>query len=167
MKQFLTPIRIERWAVVNFSGRCDTSHLSRELINCGRNKGIVGHPIFCCSHGYYCFVIYLHQKINWFYYVQHIDRPHTLIEEDPQHRRSSPVVRVDRMFENILAKLPGPPQFLLCVLPERKNSEIYGKADSNVFCCFLWFCGNLMYKKLNFLYVIKDHGRRRVWVSLA
>ncbi|GFS38718.1 argonaute family protein [Actinidia rufa] len=95
-KQFLTPIRIERWAVVNFSGRCDTSHLSRELINCGRNKGI------------------------------HIDRPHTLIEEDPQHRRSSPVVRVDRMFENILAKLPGPPQFLLCVLPERKNSEIYG-----------------------------------------
>ncbi|XP_057510346.1 protein argonaute 16-like [Actinidia eriantha] len=95
-KQLLTPIRIERWAVVNFSGRCDTSHLSRELINCGRNKGI------------------------------HIDRPHTLIEEDPQHRRSSPVVRVDRMFENILAKLPGPPQFLLCVLPERKNSEIYG-----------------------------------------
>ncbi|XP_057488619.1 protein argonaute 16-like [Actinidia eriantha] len=95
-KQLLTPIRIERWAVVNFSGRCDTSHLSRELINCGRNKGI------------------------------HIDRPHTLIEEDPQHRRSSPVVRVDRMFENILAKLPGPPQFLLCVLPERKTSEIYG-----------------------------------------
>ncbi|PSS12077.1 Protein argonaute like [Actinidia chinensis var. chinensis] len=95
-KQLLTPIRIERWAVVNFSGHCDTSHLSRELINCGRNKGI------------------------------HIDRPHTLIEEDPQHRRSSPIVRVDRMFENILAKLPGPPQFLLCVLPERKNSEIYG-----------------------------------------
>ncbi|CAL5328301.1 unnamed protein product [Camellia sinensis] len=31
----------ERWEVVNFSTRCDTSHLSRELINCGRNKGII------------------------------------------------------------------------------------------------------------------------------
>lgn len=30
------------------------------------------------------------------------------------------------MFEQILAKLPGAPQFLLCVLPERKNSDIYG-----------------------------------------
>jgi len=45
-KQVITPIRIERWAVVNFSARCDTSYLSRELINCGRNKGIVGFPIF-------------------------------------------------------------------------------------------------------------------------
>ncbi|CAL5385147.1 unnamed protein product [Camellia sinensis] len=30
----------ERWEVVNFSAHCDTSHLSRELINCGRNKGL-------------------------------------------------------------------------------------------------------------------------------
>ncbi|XP_052208551.1 protein argonaute 16 [Diospyros lotus] len=95
-KQVITPIRIERWAVVNFSARCDTSYLSRELINCGRNKGI------------------------------HIERPHTLIEEDPQNRRSIPVVRVEKMFEQITMKLPGPPQFLLCVLPERKNSDIYG-----------------------------------------
>ncbi|RVW97421.1 Protein argonaute 16 [Vitis vinifera] len=90
------PCRIERWAVVNFSARCDTSHLSRELINCGRNKGIL------------------------------IERPHTLIEEDPQSRRASPVARVEKMFEIVRAKLPGPPEFLLCVLPEKKNSEIYG-----------------------------------------
>ncbi|CAL5394005.1 unnamed protein product [Camellia sinensis] len=95
-KQLFTPIRIERWAVVNFSARCDTSHLSRELINCGRNKGI------------------------------NIERPHTLVEEDPQYRRSSPIVRVEKMFELITGKLPGPPQFLLCVLPEKKNSDIYG-----------------------------------------
>lgn len=95
-KQLLNPTRIERWAVVNFSARCDTSHLSRELINCGRNKGI------------------------------HIERPHTLIEEDTQHRRASPVIRVEKMFEQIMSKLPGPPQFLLCVLPEKKNCEIYG-----------------------------------------
>ncbi|XP_058005997.1 protein argonaute 16 isoform X2 [Hevea brasiliensis] len=48
---------IERWAVVNFSARCDTSQISRDLINCGRRKGI------------------------------QIGRPYTLIEEDPQSRR--------------------------------------------------------------------------------
>ncbi|XP_009769203.1 protein argonaute 16 [Nicotiana sylvestris] len=95
-KHLLTPARIERWAVVNFSARCDTSHLSRELISCGRTKGI------------------------------HFERPHTLIEEDPQNRRAGPVIRVEKMFEEIIARLPGPPDFLLCVLPERKNSEIYG-----------------------------------------
>ncbi|XP_059661930.1 protein argonaute 16-like [Cornus florida] len=95
-KKLLNPVRIERWAVVNFSARCDTSHISRELINCGRNKGI------------------------------HIERPYTLIEEDQHCRRASPIVRVEKMFEQIMAKLPAPPQFLLCVLPERKNSDIYG-----------------------------------------
>lgn len=25
-----------------------------------------------------------------------------------------------------MAKLPGPPEILLCVLPERKNCDIYG-----------------------------------------
>ncbi|XP_019159475.1 PREDICTED: protein argonaute 16 [Ipomoea nil] len=95
-KQVLKPSRIERWAVVNFSARCDTSHLSRELISCARNKGI------------------------------HMERPHTLVEEDPQYRRSGPIVRVEKMFELIMSKLPAPPQLLLCVLPERKNSDIYG-----------------------------------------
>ncbi|XP_057954580.1 protein argonaute 16 isoform X2 [Malania oleifera] len=95
-KKLLSPIQIERWAVVNFSARCDTSYLSRELINCGRNKGI------------------------------NIERPYTLIEEDPQTRRASAATRVDKMFEQIIAKLPSPPQFLLCVLPERKSSDLYG-----------------------------------------
>ncbi|GER43062.1 argonaute family protein [Striga asiatica] len=95
-KKLLNPIQINHWALVNFSARCDTSHLSRELINCGRNKGI------------------------------HIERPYTIFEEDHQCRKSSPVIRVEQMFEQIIAKLPGPPEFLLCVLPERKNSDIYG-----------------------------------------
>lgn len=30
------------------------------------------------------------------------------------------------MFELIREKLPGPPEFILCVLAERKNSDIYG-----------------------------------------
>uniref|UniRef100_A0A2P2LXH8 Argonaute 4 family protein n=1 Tax=Rhizophora mucronata TaxID=61149 RepID=A0A2P2LXH8_RHIMU len=30
------------------------------------------------------------------------------------------------MFEEIQSKLPGAPKFLLCLLPERKNSDVYG-----------------------------------------
>lgn len=37
------------------------------------------------------------------------------------------MVRVEKMFEEVQSKLPGQPQFLLCVLPERKNSDLYGK----------------------------------------
>ncbi|KAF9595656.1 hypothetical protein IFM89_001557 [Coptis chinensis] len=95
-KRLFSPIEIKRWAVVNFSVRCDTSHLSRDLINCGRSKGIK------------------------------IERPHSLIEEDPRWRRSGPVVRVEKVFQLIKEKLPGLPQFLLCVLPERKNCDVYG-----------------------------------------
>ncbi|KAG6748707.1 hypothetical protein POTOM_048640 [Populus tomentosa] len=96
MQTLLNPTSISKWAIVNFSARCDISHISRELINCGRRKGI------------------------------NIERPHTLIEEDQQSRRGSPLARVERMFELIREKLPGPPEFILCVLAERKNSDIYG-----------------------------------------
>uniref|UniRef100_K3ZQN8 Uncharacterized protein n=1 Tax=Setaria italica TaxID=4555 RepID=K3ZQN8_SETIT len=95
-KRLLDPVKIERWAIVNFSARCDMSRISRELINCGRSKGIF------------------------------IERPHTLVDEDSQSRRCSPVERVERMFEKVKTSLPGPPEFLLCVLPERKNCDIYG-----------------------------------------
>ncbi|PIA62518.1 hypothetical protein AQUCO_00200494v1 [Aquilegia coerulea] len=95
-KRLLSPIQIKRWAIVNFSARCDISYLSQELIRCGRSKGI------------------------------HIDNPYSLIEEDSQWRRAGPVVRVEKLFEQVKAKLPGPPEFLLCVLPERKNCDIYG-----------------------------------------
>ncbi|KAL2474237.1 Protein argonaute 6 [Abeliophyllum distichum] len=95
-KKLFRATRIDSWALVNFSASCDISYISRELINCGRNKGI------------------------------HIERPHTLIEEDSQSRIAGPVIRVERMFEQLMTKLPDPPEFLLCVLPERKNSDIYG-----------------------------------------
>uniref|UniRef100_A0A0E0AHW6 Piwi domain-containing protein n=1 Tax=Oryza glumipatula TaxID=40148 RepID=A0A0E0AHW6_9ORYZ len=90
------PVKIERWAIVNFSARCDMSRISRDLINCGRTKGII------------------------------IERPFTLVDEDSQSRRCTPVVRVESMFEKVKANLPGPPEFLLCVLPERKNCDLYG-----------------------------------------
>ncbi|VAI16753.1 unnamed protein product [Triticum turgidum subsp. durum] len=94
-KKLFEPVRIERWAIVNFSARCDMSRISRELINCGRTKGII------------------------------IEGPYSLVDEDNQARRCAPIVRVERMFEKVKANLPGPPEFLLCVLPERKNCDIY------------------------------------------
>ncbi|KAL6143953.1 hypothetical protein ACLB2K_054648 [Fragaria x ananassa] len=59
-----------------------------------------------------------------------IERPFTLLEEEPHSRRQSPVIRVEKMFELIQTKLPNPPDFVLCVLPERKNSDIYAWKNS-------------------------------------
>ncbi|EYU42875.1 hypothetical protein ABFS82_13G013200 [Erythranthe guttata] len=103
-KKLLNPSQIDHWALVNFSARADCSHLSRELINCGRNKGI------------------------------HIERPYAIFEEDPQYRKASPVTRVEKMVEHITATLPGPPEFLLCVLPERKNCDLYGPWKRKCLC---------------------------------
>ncbi|PRQ52668.1 putative post-transcriptional gene silencing PAZ-Argonaute family [Rosa chinensis] len=94
-KSFLDPTRINSWLAVNFSGLCDLSQISRELINVGKKTGI------------------------------HIERPKTLIEEDPRAERLGPVARVDKMFEQIQAKLQEPPEFILCVIP-KKGSDIYG-----------------------------------------
>lgn len=58
--------------------------------------------------------------------MQSIEPPFDVFEENPQSRRAPPMVRVERMFEDIQSKLPGQPQFLLCLLPERKNSALYG-----------------------------------------
>ncbi|KAL2316931.1 hypothetical protein Fmac_030807 [Flemingia macrophylla] len=95
-KTIVKPTTIERWAVVNFSARCDVRGLVRDLINCGQKKGIV------------------------------IEQPFDVFEESGQFRRAPPLVRVEKMFELIQSKLPGAPQFLLCLLPERKNSDLYG-----------------------------------------
>lgn len=80
--------------------------------------------VYCNDFGLYDFNL-LHMHL---YILQLIERPFTLIEEDPQSRRGSPVARVEKMFEQIKEKLPGPPEFILCVLAERKNSDIYGMA---------------------------------------
>jgi eukaryotic translation initiation factor 2C len=57
---------------------------------------------------------------------QEFEDPHAIIEENPSKRRAPVSVRVEEMFEQIKQKLPGAPRFLLCLLPERKNCEVYG-----------------------------------------
>ncbi|KAG5239467.1 protein argonaute 4A [Salix suchowensis] len=95
-KKLVDPVKIEKWAIVNFSARCDIRYLCNNLMKCGDMKGMS------------------------------ISNPFEVFEESPQCRREPAPVRVEKMFEVIKSKLPGPPQFLLCILPERKNSEIYG-----------------------------------------
>lgn len=40
----MEPSKIERWAVVNFSARCDVRSLVRDLTRCADMKGIVSYP---------------------------------------------------------------------------------------------------------------------------
>ncbi|KAL5583098.1 hypothetical protein UlMin_015540 [Ulmus minor] len=95
-KKLVQPIQIDKWAVVNFSARCDINGLVENLMRCGNQKGIL------------------------------IKDPFDVIVENPQFRRAPPLVRVEKMFEEIQSRLPGQPDFLLCLLPERKNSDLYG-----------------------------------------
>ncbi|KAF6146444.1 hypothetical protein GIB67_037744 [Kingdonia uniflora] len=95
-KKLVEPTRVDRWAIVNFSARCDVRKLVMDLIRCGGQKGIV------------------------------ISADYFIIEESRQHQRANPVVRVEEMFKQIRSTLPGAPKFLLCLLPERKTSAIYG-----------------------------------------
>lgn len=41
-------------------------------------------------------------------------------------RKSNPVARVEKMFDLLTSKLTKEPKLILCVLPERKNCDIYG-----------------------------------------
>ncbi|XP_010521596.1 PREDICTED: protein argonaute 4 isoform X2 [Tarenaya hassleriana] len=95
-KKFFEPVKIERWAVVNFSARCNVRGLVQDLIRCGEMKGIS------------------------------IADPFDVFEENQRFRKAPPMVRVEKMFEEVQSRLPGAPQFLLCLLTERKNCEIYG-----------------------------------------
>ncbi|TVT97533.1 hypothetical protein EJB05_57220, partial [Eragrostis curvula] len=95
-KKFINTCTVEKWAVVNFSARCDVRNLIRDLTRNASAKGI------------------------------QMDEPFDVFEESPSLRRAPVSRRVDDMFEQIKSKLPGAPKFLLCLLPERKNCEVYG-----------------------------------------
>ncbi|KAL7614483.1 hypothetical protein Lser_V15G06694 [Lactuca serriola] len=95
-KTFVEPTRITHWAIVNFSSCCDMNTLRRDLPRCSQAKGL------------------------------DLDPPSAVIHENSQFRCSPAHVRVDKMFEAIRKRLSSPPTFILCILPERKNSDIYG-----------------------------------------
>ena len=46
-QKLVKPTKIEKWAVVNFSARCDVRGLVRDLLKCGQMKGIVSSAVTC------------------------------------------------------------------------------------------------------------------------
>ncbi|TVU22610.1 hypothetical protein EJB05_32321, partial [Eragrostis curvula] len=95
-KKMYKAMQVERWAVVNFSTQ-KVRYLVERLISCGDIKGIQIKP------------------------------PYIIFEERFEIRQPSvmPEKRVDDVLKKLLDKLPGPPSFLLCVLPI-KNCDLYG-----------------------------------------
>ncbi|BBG96732.1 Argonaute family protein [Prunus dulcis] len=93
-KTLVEPVKIGRWAIVNFSARCDIRYLVNSMLKCAEMKGIT------------------------------MEDPFFIFEENYQNRRYPAHVRVEKMFDDIPSK--PKPQLLLCILPERKNSDIYG-----------------------------------------
>ncbi|KAF7029304.1 hypothetical protein CFC21_041093 [Triticum aestivum] len=63
---------------------------------------------------------------RWNFNNKTVEKPHIVIEENGSMRRAPAPKRVEDMFEQVKSKLPGAPKFLLCILAERKNSDVYG-----------------------------------------
>ncbi|WVZ71611.1 hypothetical protein U9M48_020179 [Paspalum notatum var. saurae] len=95
-KMLIRASTVEKWAVVNFSACCNIRNLVQDLVKCGDMKGI------------------------------RVDQPTAVFDENPSMRRAPAVRRVENMLEQVKTKLRDAPKFFLCVLAERKNSDIYG-----------------------------------------
>ncbi|KAF8113373.1 hypothetical protein N665_0050s0031 [Sinapis alba] len=97
-KKLVEPATVTRWAVVNFSARCDTDSLISALIRCGRTKGINVEPPY-----------------------------KNVFQENPRFKDAPANIRVEKMFEQMKSELGNKkPLFLLCILAEKKNSLVYG-----------------------------------------
>ncbi|KAH9303923.1 hypothetical protein KI387_008327, partial [Taxus chinensis] len=90
--------QVKSWAVVNFtkSYENECKRIADDLQRCCNKKGLNIPPVG------------------------------QLFCENPRDVRANPVDRVDRMLNQMKSKLSQPPDFLLCLLPERKTSELYG-----------------------------------------
>nr|AJA90771.1 Argonaute 4 [Ginkgo biloba] len=98
-KTMIRAAEIKSWAVANFNPRChpnEAKFIAHELQQCCSKRGMV---MSTCGG---------------------------VLEEPPNGRNLNPIDRVERMLEQMKAKLPNPPEFLLCILPERKTSDLYG-----------------------------------------
>ncbi|KAK8957283.1 Protein argonaute 4A [Platanthera zijinensis] len=99
-KTFIKPAIVKDWFVVNFSANHDVRVLVQNLMRCGETKGIK------------------------------FEHPRMLIDEEQAMRREPAAVRVEAMiaeaFKRHEDKKFGKPKFIMCILAERKNSDIYG-----------------------------------------
>ncbi|KAM2156159.1 hypothetical protein ACFX1R_041888 [Malus domestica] len=89
---FVEPVKIETWAIVNFSDFRDIDFLIKTMLKCGDMRGIAIHP------------------------------PSHVFQEKNQHKREPAAVRVDKVFEERGLRIKKEiPKLLLCILPERNN----------------------------------------------
>ncbi|KAL6583710.1 hypothetical protein OROMI_002999 [Orobanche minor] len=96
-KKFIEPTRLENWAIVKFSTCCDVKKVCEELAKISSAKGMVINPPSC------------------------------VLEENPKHRKKPPSLRVEMMFQQIFSRFRNnPPRFILCLLADKKFSDLYG-----------------------------------------
>ncbi|GFP88430.1 protein argonaute 4a [Phtheirospermum japonicum] len=96
-KKFVEPKRLENWAIVKFSTECNVKRMCDDLAKISSAKGMVINPPLC------------------------------VIEENPKNKKKPPSVRVNMMFEQMHSKFrKKPPQFILCLLADKKYTELYG-----------------------------------------
>lgn len=94
-----TAAEIKSWVVINFDSRMPYN-LAQGIAN---NLGRV-----CSSKG------------------MMISPPEHIICEQRNNQRLPAVERVNLMIQEVKSKLRSPPAFMLCILPERKTSDLYG-----------------------------------------
>lgn len=92
------PAEVKSWVVVNFtrSQENECRRIADDLQRCCERKGLK------------------------------FERVGQIFCEHPSNSRANPVDRVDRMLDQMKSRLSQPPVFLLCLLPERKTSDLYG-----------------------------------------
>lgn len=98
-KTMIRAVKIDEWAIVSFSSKIRSNeivNIGRDLQQCCTRKGM--EMASCLG----------------------------IVEESQQDKNRNPVDRVERMLNQMKSRLPKPPQFLLCILPERKTSDLYG-----------------------------------------
>ncbi|KAK7294175.1 hypothetical protein RJT34_17059 [Clitoria ternatea] len=58
--------------------------------------------------------------------IDPLEFPLEIFKEEDHFRREPAHVRVQKLYATVKNRLPGLPQLLLCILPDRKNSDLYG-----------------------------------------
>ncbi|KAK8963945.1 Protein argonaute 4A [Platanthera guangdongensis] len=99
-KTFIAPVTVKSWFVVNFSAQCDSRTLIGNLMRCGEMKGM------------------------------RFTNPNMIINEERGMWKEPAAARVESMIMQARKicnpKSFGETTFILCILAERKNSDVYG-----------------------------------------
>ncbi|KMT11453.1 hypothetical protein BVRB_5g107770 [Beta vulgaris subsp. vulgaris] len=82
--------------------------------------------------------------------------PFKVFNENPQGRRLSAAARVEKMMESVKNGLRSPSQMILCVLPGRKNCDIYCCECSLLDALFI---ANMIIEIIMLFWGSKGHGR--------